>query len=172
VSPELAIIWIAVAIFAIAAVITLLAFAGILKNTDPDLTKKLYAVLIVQVVAICLSVASQYFTHPKSSKLPVTEATVIEQGPAIELIDEDTSIYVRAADVGRSRRVASIEIAADRYFNNSKKIEVAAEKPASVSLGKKTYEIGFKKMGTIDANPDERMSKSSDFVLLNVAVKK
>lgn len=70
---KLAISWICVGVFAATAVITLLALIRVLKLADRKYLDRLFGVLIVEVVVICVGVFSGYVDSPNEVETSIKD---------------------------------------------------------------------------------------------------
>lgn len=170
--PVVAIVWIAVAVFAATSLITLLYLVGFVPAIKQEHGKLLFRLLITEIVVASVA-AFTYFIQSSVrretlDRLPVVQLTIFEQKGPYTVYDGSTPLHLRAADVSRARHAVDLDIDLRSDFTSKTHVQLEANVPQVVSVGDRKYRIGFTQTGTVDPNPNEKQGRESDFAYLSV----
>lgn len=171
--PVIVIVWIGVAVFAVSSLIAILYSIGRMPGMKEEHGKLLFRILIADVVVGSVAVFTYFIqSHvldQAQNHLPVSKLMIYEQIPPILLYDDNSPLYIRSPDVSRARRIVDLELAANAEFSQPISVELKSGEPKAVTLGDSKYQLSFARMGTVDADPNEKQSKNEDFAFLSVS---
>lgn len=170
--PVIVIVWTAVAVFAATSTLALLYLAGFVPRLRPEHGKHLFKILIAQVAVASVSAFTYYVQaevrRDDSRQLPISDAMLVEQDPALLVKDGSQTLFIRSPDVSRARRVAEIQIDTRADFTTSSRLTLEPSVPQVIEVSGNKYKLSYWVVGALDADPREKQSKSKDFVLLSV----
>jgi len=171
--PVTAIVWVSVVVFAGTSAIALMYLVGFVPQMKEQHGSALFKILITEIVVASVA-AFGYYIHSTvrqdvRAHLPVGNLMLFEQHPPMPVYDGSRAMYLRAADVGRSRRMVDVHIDLSPDFSAPVKLQLAAGQPQTFSLGSSKYRISFTQTGTIDADPEEKRGKNTDFARISLS---
>ena len=170
--PILAIVWIAVAVFAVTSLIAVLYLAGLLPKVPKEHGKHLDKILIAEIVVFSVSAFGYYLkaqTQPKDMlTLPLSNFMLKEQDAIVAVRDDVQTLFIKATDVSRSRREADIKISDQENLAGSQSLKLKPDTLGSATISDQKYLFRYVLMGTLDADPREQQAKPKDFVLISI----
>ncbi|MFM0392911.1 hypothetical protein [Paraburkholderia phytofirmans] len=173
-SPILAIVWIAVIVFACTAILTIAYISGYASKIPEKYGNRLFYILIVQIVGACVSAASYFlapshFDKPKENQIPIKDLMVAEKSDSPKIVhDNNKTIYIRSPDVSRARRVAELDFSTDPNFFKKVNVTLSAGISQVIKLEEENYRVGFSQVGIINGEKDTNY----DVIFLTVSREK
>lgn len=169
--PVLAIVWICVAVFAITSAITLLYLMG-WRSVPVEHGRLLFKLLISEIVISAVAAFTYAMQSPTRDdnrlRIPVVKQIISEQLDFPVIYDGNEPLYFRATDVSRANRFVDLQFDTNSDFSEKKLVKLLPHTPQLIHLGQKTFRVIFTETGVIDADPQQRQSKTKDFAFISI----